>query len=136
MRVSGILTFGPSSTLGSLVIFAAFTPEVAQRLLVRPGHYSTILVGARDGVSQEQLRDQVAAVLPGGYEAVTGRESIDEGRAEIKQLLDILGIFLLVFAAVSVFVGAFIIFNTFSMLVAQRTRELALLRAVGRAAGR
>ncbi|HEY5986928.1 MAG TPA: FtsX-like permease family protein [Streptosporangiaceae bacterium] len=82
-------------------------------------------------MSQEQLRDQVAAVLPGGYEAVTGQESIDEGRAQIKQLLDILGIFLLVFAAVSVFVGAFIIFNTLSMLVAQRTRELALLRAVG-----
>jgi putative ABC transport system permease protein len=131
MRVSGILTFGPSSTLGSLVTFAAFTPEVAQRLLVRPGHYSTILVGASDGVSQEQLRGQAAAVLPGGYEAVTGQESIDEGRAEIRRLLDILGVFLLVFAAVSVFVGAFIIFNTFSMLVAQRTRELALLRAVG-----
>jgi putative ABC transport system permease protein len=131
MRVSGILTFGPSSTLGSLVTFAAFTPEVAQQLLVRPGHYSTILVGARDGVSQEQLRDQVDAALPDGYETVTGQESIDEGRAQIKQLLDILGVFLLVFAAVSVFVGAFIIFNTFSMLVAQRTRELALLRAVG-----
>jgi putative ABC transport system permease protein len=131
MRVSGILTFGPSSTLGSLVTFVAFTPEVAQRLLVRSGHYSTILVGARDGVPQEVLRDQVAAVLPEGYEAVTGREAINEGRAQIKQLLDILGVFLLVFAAVSVFVGAFIIFNTFSMLVAQRTRELALLRAVG-----
>jgi putative ABC transport system permease protein len=131
MRVSGILTFGPSSPLGSLATFAAFAPEVAQELLVRPGHYSTILVGARDGVSQEQLRDQVAAAVPAGYEAVTGQESIDEGRAQIKQLLDVLGVFLLVFAAVSVFVGAFIILNTFSMLVAQRTRELALLRAVG-----
>jgi putative ABC transport system permease protein len=131
MRVSGILTFGPSSTLGSLVTFAAFAPEIAQELLVRPGHYSTILVGARDGVSQEQLRDQVAAALPGGYEVLTGEESVDESRAEIGQLLDLLGVFLLVFAAVSVFVGAFIIFNTFLMLVAQRTRELALLRAVG-----
>ena len=131
MRVSGIVTFGPASTLGSLVTYTAFTTEVAQELLVRPGHYSTILVGARDGVSLEELRGQVAGVLPEGYEALTGQESIDEGKAQIKQLLDILAIFLLVFAAVSVFVGAFIIFNTFSMLVAQRTRELALLRAVG-----
>ncbi|MBC6459830.1 ABC transporter permease [Actinomadura sp. HBU206391] len=131
MRVTGIFTLGSLSGLDRFLTYALFTPEVAQRLLVKPGHYSEIYVQARPGVSTEHLRDQVAAVLPEGYEAVTGQDEADETQAEIKQIFDFLAIFLLVFAAVAVFVGSFIIFNTFAMLVAQRTRELALLRAVG-----
>jgi putative ABC transport system permease protein len=135
MRISGIFTLGSSGGLDTFLTYTLFTPETAQRLLVKPGHYSQIYVYARPGVSQDQLRDQVAAMLPGGYEATTGQAEADKGKAEIKQLFEILGIFLLIFAAVSVFVGSFIIFNTFSMLVAQRTRELALLRAVGASRG-
>jgi ABC-type antimicrobial peptide transport system permease subunit len=131
MTLTGIFEFGSLSALSGLATYIGFVPEVAQKLLVKPGHYSTIEVHARAGVTQEQLRDQVGAVLPERYEAITGQQEIDEGKAEIKQIFDFLGIFLLVFAAVSIFVGSFIIFNTFSMLVAQRTRELALLRAVG-----
>ena len=131
MRLSGVFTFGPLNALNGLASYVAFTPDVAQRLLVKPGHYTTIQVEARAGVPAEQLRDHVAAVLPAGYEAVTAAQEIAEGQAEIKQFLDVLAVFLLVFAGVSIFVGSFIIFNTFSMLVAQRTRELALLRAVG-----
>jgi ABC-type antimicrobial peptide transport system permease subunit len=131
MRLSGIFTFGPLNALNGLATYAAFPPQIAQRLLVKPGHYTTILVEARPGVPVEQLRAQVAAVLPAGYEAVTAAQEIAEGQAEIKQFLDVLGVFLLVFAGVSIFVGSFLIFNTFSMLVAQRTRELALLRAIG-----
>ncbi|MBC6467880.1 ABC transporter permease [Actinomadura alba] len=131
MRVSGTFTLGSLGNLEKFVTYALFTPEVAQELLVKPGHYSQIYVRARPGVSPERLRDQVAAVLPGGYEAVTGQQEVDETKAEIRRLFDLLAIFLLIFAAVSVFVGSFIIFNTFSMLVAQRSRELALLRAVG-----
>jgi ABC-type antimicrobial peptide transport system permease subunit len=82
-------------------------------------------------VPQDQVLRQVQAVLPAGFQATTGQEEIEEAKAQIKEFLDFVGIFLLVFAAVSIFVGSFIIFNTFAMLVAQRTRELALLRAIG-----
>ena len=66
-----------------------------------------------------------------GYEAVTGAKVREENKSQIAKLLSFIRTFLLVFAVISIFVGAFIIFNTFSMLVAQRSRELALLRAVG-----
>ncbi|MGI8329206.1 ABC transporter permease [Actinomadura scrupuli] len=131
MRLTGVFTLGSSGGLAKFLTYALFTPETAQRLLVKPGHYSEIYVHARRGVSTERLRDQTAAVLPAGYAVTTGQSETEKAKAEIKQVFDILAIFLLVFAAVSVFVGSFIIFNTFSMLVAQRTRELALLRAVG-----
>jgi ABC-type antimicrobial peptide transport system permease subunit len=131
MRISGILNLNSLGALDRYITYTLFTPEVAQRLLVKPGHYSQIYVEAKSGVSTEQLRDQIAAVLPAGYEAVTGEQEVGEGRAEIKQIFDFLTVFLLVFAGIAVFVGSFIIFNTFSMLIAQRTRELALLRAVG-----
>ncbi len=130
MTISGIFTSGDGK-LDDLVTIVGFTPEVAQRLLVEPGHYSAIWVKARKGVTQEQLVAQISAALPHGYEAKTAKQEADEAKATIKGVFDLLGTFLLVFAGVSIFVGSFIIFNTFSMLVAQRTRELALLRAVG-----
>ena len=134
MRISGVFSLDSLGALDRYITYTLFAPEVAQRLLVKPGHYSQIYVEAGPGMSVERLRDQVAAALragPPGYEAVTGEQEAGEGRAEIKQILTFLTVFLLIFAAVSVFVGSFLIFNTFSMLVAQRTRELALLRAVG-----
>jgi putative ABC transport system permease protein len=90
-----------------------------------------ITVQADEGVTQAALRQRVAAVLPPGTEAITGEAYAAEQRSNLAEGLGFLNTFLLVFAAVSLFVGAFIIANTFSMLVAQRTRELALLRAVG-----
>ncbi|MBA9006050.1 ABC transporter permease [Thermomonospora cellulosilytica] len=110
----------------------AFDTATAQRLLLKPGHFSDIAIRA-DGVDENTLRDRVAAVLPAGFEAVTGTELREEAKSDIAALLGFFRTFLLVFALISIFVGAFIIFNTFSMLVAQRTRELALLRAIGAA---
>ena len=86
---------------------------------------------AEDGVSQEDLRDRVADVLPDGYEAVTGDEAADESASELKQAIGFIQTFLLIFAGIALVVGAFLIVNTFSILVAQRSRELALLRALG-----
>ncbi|HEU5160949.1 MAG TPA: ABC transporter permease [Streptosporangiaceae bacterium] len=131
MRISGVVGLGSLGALDRYITYTLFTPEVAQRLLVKPGHYSQIYVEAGPDMPVDRLRDQVAAALPAGYEAVTGDQEAGEGRAEIKRIFSFLTVFLLIFAGVSVFVGSFIIFNTFSMLVAQRTRELALLRAVG-----
>ncbi|SEG66577.1 putative ABC transport system permease protein [Thermomonospora echinospora] len=111
---------------------AAFDTPTAQRLLLKPGYFSDISM-ASAGVDERVLRDRVAAVLPAGYEAVTGTQMREDAKSDVAQLMSFFSIFLMVFALISIFVGAFIIFNTFSMLVAQRTRELALLRAIGAA---
>jgi putative ABC transport system permease protein len=92
-------------------------------------------VSAEEGVSQEEVVERVAAVVPDGAEVVTGQQQADETQEALAEALGFVTVFLLVFAGVALFVGAFIIFNTFSMLVAQRARELALLRAVGATRG-
>ncbi|WP_285695228.1 FtsX-like permease family protein [Actinomadura sp. NBRC 104412] len=135
--LTGIFRYGDSA-LNSSVSVVAFEPGTAQRLVMeRPGTYSRIVVHARDGVPPERLRDAVAAVLPegAGLEAVTGRQVTEETAGQLREILAILRTFLLVFAMIAVFVGTFLIFNTFGMLVARRTRELALLRAVGASRG-
>jgi putative ABC transport system permease protein len=93
--------------------------------------YSEIWVTARDGVSQADLRNRVQSTLPVGVEAVTGDKAADEAATEINKALSFISTFLLVFAGVSLVVGSFLIINTFSILVAQRSRELALFRALG-----
>ncbi|AXK33363.1 ABC transporter permease [Streptomyces armeniacus] len=129
--LAGVFRYGESEDLSSTVV-TAFEPETAQRLLMeRPDSYREIDLHAEDGVSQSELTETVTKALPGGYEAITGQKAIDEKTEAVKDILGLLQNFVLVFAGVAVFVGSFIIFNTFSMLVAQRMRELALLRAVG-----
>jgi putative ABC transport system permease protein len=82
-------------------------------------------------VSAKELRDRVAGVLPDGVEALTGEQVAADGTAAVRDSLGIFTTVLLVFAGVSVVVGSFVIWNTFNVLVAQRRREVALLRAVG-----
>ncbi len=130
MTLVGIFQFGSLGNLAGATL-TAFDPATAQRLLLKPGYVSEIDVHAAPGVSQAVLRARVQAILPAGFEAVTGAQVAKENATMIQQALKFLNTFLLVFGFLAVFVGAFIIFNTFSMLVAQRTRELALLRAVG-----
>ncbi|GAA2586893.1 FtsX-like permease family protein [Actinomadura fulvescens] len=128
--LTGIVRYGDDELSGALTV-TAFEPGTAQRLLMeRPG-YTRITVHAADGVPQERLRDAVGRTLPDGLEAITGRQAVDEVAEPLREILTMLRTLLMVFAAIAVFVGSFIIFNTFSMLVAQRTREMALLRAVG-----
>jgi putative ABC transport system permease protein len=126
MKVVGLIDTG--NTMGATI--TAFDTPTAQRLMLKPGYFSDIEMGTT-GPSETQLRDRVAKVLPQNYEAVTGTKMRDESRSEIGKMMSFFRTFLLVFAFISIFVGGFIIFNTFSMLVAQRTRELALLRAIG-----
>jgi ABC-type antimicrobial peptide transport system permease subunit len=129
--LAGVFEFGGSAGLGGTSM-TAFAPATAEQVVAeRPGTYSEIAVRAAPGVSQEQVRDALAAALPAGFEAVTGRRAAAEAAAEIKDKVGILPKMLLNFSIVALFVGSFIIVNTFSMLAAQRTRELALLRAVG-----
>ncbi|MDQ1586094.1 MAG: putative transport system permease protein [Actinomycetota bacterium] len=128
--IVGLVTYeGKPSLAGETSIF--FTEPTAHELLNRTGTYDEIEVASSPGVSQSALRDRIAKVLPRGTEAITGKAYTDESTSDIKKGLGFFATFLLVFAAVALFVGAFIIFNTFTMLVAQRTRELALMRALG-----
>jgi ABC-type antimicrobial peptide transport system permease subunit len=129
--LAGIFALGGANSTGGMSI-VAFELATAQRLLMeQPGTYSRIDVHARPGVSQTQVRNAIARVLPTGFEALTGREASDEASGDLRSSLDIFPKLLLWFSVVAVLVGSFIIVNTFSILVAQRTRELALLRAVG-----
>ncbi|MGP4023447.1 ABC transporter permease [Actinomadura sp. 3N407] len=134
-RLTGLFEVGDSA-LGDHLSMTAFAPDTARRLLSDdPGTFARIVVHADDGVSQERLRDAVAAALPSGVEAVTGRAAIEEQAGQLKTVLTVMRTFLLVFAVIAVFVGSFIIFNTFAMLVSTRVGELALLRAVGASRG-
>ena len=128
-RLVGAFELAGSDSLGGATI-TAFEPRTAQRLLGQPGRYDMLEIGST-GPSPDQLRAAVARVLPSGYQALTGQQLVDETSNEISKGVGFLKVALLVFAGIALFVGTFIIFNTFSMLVAQRTRELALYRALG-----
>ncbi|MCG5439275.1 ABC transporter permease [Micromonospora foliorum] len=113
-----------------------FTTPVAQRLMLgEPDVFSSITVQAADGVSDEKLRDDVARTLGADFEVKTGEQVAADASASLKEGLSFFNKILLGFAAVALLVGTFLILNTFSIIVAQRTRELALMRAIG-ASGR
>lgn len=128
--LSGIFTTedGAVNAGGSLVLFD--TP-VAQKLFLRPGEFKDVAVTAASGVSDRQLLADVKPLLPKDAEAKTGKALADEQAKQIESGLGSLNKLLLAFAGIALFVGVFLIANTFTMLVAQRTKELALLRAVG-----
>ncbi len=130
VQVVGIVSFaGADSPGGASEVL--FTTPVAQKLVGQPGKFSTIWFAARPGVSQAQLVRNLQAALPAGLEAVTGQQAASEMRSNVVNSLGGLSTLLLVFAVAALMVGAFMIFNTFSITVAQRTRENGLLRALG-----
>ncbi|MEU9200079.1 FtsX-like permease family protein [Streptomyces sp. NPDC048332] len=128
--LSGVFTTedGAVNAGGSLVLFD--TP-VAQQLFLRPGEFKDVNVSAAPGASDQQLLAAVKPLLPKDAEAKTGQVRADEQADQTESALSSLNKLLLAFAGIALFVGIFLIANTFSMLVAQRTKELALLRAVG-----
>jgi putative ABC transport system permease protein len=128
VTIVGIVDSG--NLMGATVV--EFDQATAQRLLLGPDRFTDITITAQSGVAETTLRDRVAQTLPSpSYEAITGTKMRKDNESDVAKILSFVRTFLLVFAVISIFVGAFIIFNTFSMLVAQRSRELALLRAVG-----
>jgi putative ABC transport system permease protein len=129
-KIVGIVTVGGSSNLAGAVL-SVFDLPTAQQVVGKPGLVNQIDVRASSGVSQSTLAARISPTLPKGYEAITGAASAKEQSDSINKALGFFNIFLLIFAGVALFVGLFIILNTFTMLVAQRTRELALLRAIG-----
>ncbi len=128
--IVGTVGFAGEDDLGGSTS-AYFDLATAQRVLGKRGVYDTIVVKADKGVSDSALAERVDATLPSGVEALTGQAVADEQSESVKEGLGFLRVALLGFAGIALFVGSFIIWNTFSMQVAQRTRELALLRAIG-----
>ena len=110
---------------------AYFDPATAQQVLGTPGTFDRIDVSAVSGVSQAMLAQRLAQVLPEGTEAVTGAAVAKENADATKENFRIVGILFGIFAGIALFVGSFIIWNTFTMTVTQRSREIALLRAIG-----
>jgi putative ABC transport system permease protein len=126
----GLTGFGNADNLAGATI-SAFDTATAQNVLDAKGKFDAIDAVAAPGVSDIALRNRIAGVLPGGVEAVTGAKAAQENAQQVKDGLGFFKTALLVFAGIALFVGTFIIFNTFSIIVAQRTRELGLLRALG-----
>jgi putative ABC transport system permease protein len=110
---------------------AYFDPATAQQVLGTPGKFDLIQVSAEKGVSQAQLAKRLSQVIPAGTEAVTGAAVAKENADATKSNFQIVGILFGIFAGIALFVGSFIIWNTFTMTVTQRSREIALLRAIG-----
>jgi len=130
MRITGIAKFGTADSPGGASC-AIFTLHTAQRLVAEPGKFDSISVVAEPGVSQTELAKRISSVLPTGTEAVTGATITAESQDQIQKALGFFNTVLMIFAVVALLVGGFMMFNTFAITVAQRTRENGLLRALG-----
>jgi putative ABC transport system permease protein len=129
-QVVGVVSVGDIDNLGGATL-VAFDLPTAQRVLLQPGKLSQITVGADNGVSQAELASRIKGVVGNAADVVTGDQLTQETTQGIKQGLGFFNLILQVFGYIALVVGLFIIANTFAMLVGQRARELALLRAVG-----
>jgi putative ABC transport system permease protein len=129
-EVVGVAKYGEVDTLGTAT-FAVFDIATAQRLLDREGQFDAISVAGKEGATPEGLIEQIAPVLPPGAQVRSAAVEAQEDKDEISEFTSFIEYFLLAFAGVALFVGAFVIFNTLSITVAQRTREFATLRTIG-----
>ena len=131
-RVVGLVRFGTVKSLGKATI-AVFDVKEAQRLFHKQGRYDSVLVAGRPGTSAPDVRRAVAAAVGPGNQVQTAQAQDRFTLDGLKKFIGIIKTVLLIFGGVAIFVGAFTIFNTLSITVAQRTREFAMLRMVGAA---
>jgi putative ABC transport system permease protein len=125
---------GRDSLAGEMTV--AFTMSTAQEVMLdAPGKFTQIDLRAASGVSDAELKHRVADALGSKFVVRTGEETAEEQQNQVSGFITVLKTGLVVFAIIGLFTGAFLIFNTFSMLVAQRTRELALYRSFGASRG-
>jgi putative ABC transport system permease protein len=130
LRISGIVKFGSVSTIGGATL-AGFDLPTAQKLFNKPGELDEIAVKAKSNVSSDQLLTEVRKILPPATQVRTGAEQAHEDAKDTNSFISFLQKFLLGFGGVALFVGSFVIANSLSITIAQRTRELATLRTIG-----
>jgi putative ABC transport system permease protein len=130
LQISGIVKFGSVSTIGGATL-AGFSLPTAQRVFEEPGKLDEIAVAAKPGISDQQLVQQIQSILPPNTEVQTAAEQARTDAEDTNEFISFLRTFLLVFGGVALFVGAFVIANSLSITIAQRTREFATLRTVG-----
>ncbi len=128
--ISGIVRFEKSDSLLGATL-SIFDLPTSQQLFDRVGKFDFIYVRSAQGASADDVAARISAVLPAGFQAITGATAASQQQDQVNQGLGFLRTGLLVFGFVALFVGAFIIFNTFNIVVTQRNRELALFRALG-----
>jgi putative ABC transport system permease protein len=131
LTIVGEASYGAVEGVPGSTLLATDT-ETAQRLFGEPGTFDDIVVAKDAGVSSDELAASLQSALAGqGLEAMTGAADTADQQADLREDLSFFNTFLLSFAYISLFVGMFIIYNTFSIVIAQRTRDLAMLRAIG-----
>jgi putative ABC transport system permease protein len=130
MRVSGIVQFSSGLTIGGATL-AGFDLPTAQRLFKKEGQLDEIAVAAKPDVADEQLIRQIEPILPPNAQVQTGQQQAASDAADTNEFISFLRTFLLAFGGIALFVGSFVIANSLSITIAQRTREFATLRTIG-----
>jgi putative ABC transport system permease protein len=129
-RIAGLVKFAGVSSLGGATM-AIFTLPTAQQIFHKQGRLDVINVAAKSGVSPGTLVSQIRPLLPPGSQVKTGQQQAQQQTKDTSNFLNIFKSFLLAFGGIALFVGSFVIANTMSITIAQRTRELATLRTLG-----
>jgi putative ABC transport system permease protein len=130
MRISGLVRFGSSESLGGTTL-AGFDLATAQALFQKQGKLDQIRAKAKPGISPARLASEIREILPEGTQVRTGAAQAREDAKDTESFLNFLQDFLLAFGGIALFVGSFVIANSLSITIAQRTRELATLRTLG-----
>jgi len=130
LRISGIVEFGSNLSIGGATL-AGFDLPTAQRLFEKEGRVDEIAVASKPGVSDQQLLREIRQILPPDAQALSGQQQAASDAADTNEFITFLRGFLLAFAGIALFVGSFVIANSLSITIAQRTREFATLRTLG-----